>query len=78
MKCSGGEAVPLNQLPFNRIVHCPPGSAPVDYSPDRFAALPLQLRVRYLLEGHLRFFLGSEPVATAEALRALRTPPRSR
>jgi hypothetical protein len=78
VKCLVGETAALVHLPFNRILHSPPGSLPVEYSPDRFAALPLQLRVRYLLEGHLRFFLGSEPIPTAEALRALRAPPRSR
>lgn len=63
---------PSNALPFDRIVLVRVGAEPSEYTPWEFSALPLFLRVRYALEGSLRFFLGHQPVDQKEALRALR------
>ena len=63
---------PTESLPFDRIVLARAGEAPIEYTPWEFSALPLFLRVRYALEGSLRFFLGQDAVDQKEALRALR------
>jgi hypothetical protein len=75
MMSSAAERAPsrsIETLPFDRIVLVRAGEAPAEYTPWEFAALPLFLRVRYALEGSLRFFQGHDPVDHKEALRALR------
>jgi hypothetical protein len=39
---------------------------------EQFLALPTSERVRYVLHGGVEFLAGTNPVETAEALRALR------
>ena len=56
---------------FDRVV-VTDGAAPRIYSRDEFVDLPIHVRVRYILERQVQFFLGVSPVDRAAALQGLR------
>ena len=60
-----------NTLPFDRVVVVE-GTLHTEYTVAAFLALPLALRVRYVLGGGLEFFQGSTPVDRVKALGQLR------
>jgi len=60
-----------NTLPFDRVVVVE-GGLQREFTAAAFLALPLALRVRYVLSGGLEFFRGSTPVDRMKALGQLR------
>jgi hypothetical protein len=58
-------------LPFDRVVVVD-GNAQTEFTAAAFLALPLALRVRYVLNGDLEFFQGKTPVDRMKALGQLR------
>lgn len=58
-------------LPFDRVVVSEGGRRRV-LQPDELLALPLDVRVRWLLSGNLEFRRGDKIVDRREALAALR------
>jgi hypothetical protein len=62
---------PENALPFDRVVVVD-GSLQRELTVAAFLALPLALRVRYVLDGGLKFFQGNTPVDRIKALGQLR------
>jgi hypothetical protein len=63
--------VESNDLPFDTVVVIEGGERRV-YRPGELLALPLHLRVRWLLSDNLEFRLGEKVVDRREALAALR------
>jgi hypothetical protein len=58
-------------LPFDKVIVSADG-ARRELAPAELLALPLHLRVRWLLDDSLEFFLGDRPVDRRHALAALR------
>jgi hypothetical protein len=58
-------------LPFDRVELSSEGGTRA-LSVQQFCALPLAERLRAVLERRVRFFSGSQPVESREALKALR------
>ncbi len=58
---------------FDRVVVAEQGNSPRSYSRDEFISLPIHLRVRYILERQVEFFLGASPVDRGVALQGLRS-----
>jgi hypothetical protein len=57
---------------FDRVILTEQGAPPRVMSRDEFVRLPIHLRVRYILERQVEFFLGPAPVNRAVALQSLR------
>jgi len=62
---------PKDAPAFDRVVVLD-GGQQVELTVSAFLALPLALRVRYVLGGSLQFFRGSTPVDRVKALSQLR------
>jgi hypothetical protein len=60
-----------NDLAFDRVVVLDAGQHH-EFTVEAFLALPLALRVRYVLGGNLQFFRGSAPIDRVKALGQLR------
>lgn len=57
---------------FDRVIVTEQGAPPRVMSRDEFVRLPIHLRVRYILERQVEFFLGTAPVNRGVALQSLR------
>jgi hypothetical protein len=64
-------AVEAGTLPFDKAIVSVDG-ARRELAPAELLALPLHLRVRWLLDDSLEFFLAGRPVDRRHALAALR------
>jgi len=62
---------PKDAPAFDRVVVLD-GGQHHEFTVDAFLALPLALRVRYVLGGSLQFFRGSTPIDRVKALGELR------
>jgi hypothetical protein len=63
--------VPSSTLPFDRVV-ITEDKGRLEYTAARFIALPIHLRIGWLLQSRIAFFMQAEPVDKREALLALR------